>query len=202
MKRRGVTFLVSGPRALPYERLGVARLAGGEIGPASNGDPGVAFAPVHGTAHPQVEARRETAPGPQVEEQERPLETRAQAARREHPEQAVDEAKAGGRVTEGERQTSDLNQRSYPTSRREELKNRVSPTAASSLASSSSVTTSVFRSVTIYGVWASRTAGARPMSAIARSTMWQGKIKRRSRTFMTHSVSPPSCWRAFGQYLL
>ena len=112
MKRRGVTFLVSGPRALPYERLGVARLAGGEIGPASNGDPGVAFAPVNGTAHPKVEARREAASGPQVEEQERPLDTRAQVVRWEYSEQAVDEAKAAGRVAEGERQRPDLDQRS------------------------------------------------------------------------------------------
>lgn len=100
------------PRTLPYKRLGVARLAGGEIGSAFNGDPGVAFALVYRAAYAQVKARAKAASGPQVEEQERPLETRAHAAWREHPEQAVDEAKAAGRVAEGGRQRPDLSQRS------------------------------------------------------------------------------------------
>ena len=73
-------------RALPDECLGKTRVADGEIRPARNCDPGVAVAPVHGTAYPQVEAWFEAATRPQVEEQERPLETWAQAGRREHPE--------------------------------------------------------------------------------------------------------------------
>jgi hypothetical protein len=95
----GLVF--SGPQTVPHEGLGITRLVEGELGPILDGDPGVpAGAPVDGRSHPKVKTWCEAAPGPQVEEQERALEARAQVTRREHPQQEIDEAKVSERVAE------------------------------------------------------------------------------------------------------